>query len=112
MKPMKVRVPDSLGLPAQPKVEAELVRLLASRSQPSPTAEAYDILAKIFGLSSEQRVARFEGARDPAWNWLVRRTMQHLEDAGWAYRPQRGLWIATSAGRYGATGTSHGERET
>ena len=79
---MKVRIPDSLKLPPQLEVEAELLKLLAARSPPLATAEVYRILAETFALTPWQRQAPREGSphsSDPAWNWLVRRAMQRLE---------------------------------
>lgn len=97
---MKVRIPDTLNLPAQAKVEAELLKLLASRSRSLGTAEVYRTLAETFGLSRAQREARREASSsDPAWNWLVRRAMQRLEKEGWAQRPEHGAWAVTEKGR-------------
>jgi restriction endonuclease Mrr len=98
---MKVRIPDKLGLPAQEKVETELLKLLASGSRPVSTAEAYRRLADTFGLTAAQRTAPSEGGRgEPAWNYRVRWAMEHIEkEKGWARRIQRGMWTATAAGK-------------
>jgi hypothetical protein len=99
---MKVRIPDTLKLPPQAKVEVELLKLLAARSRPLAPTEAYRALADTFRLTSVQQQAPREGSvrsSDPAWNWLVRRAMQHLKDEGWAYHPQHGFWAATEEGR-------------
>lgn len=98
---MKFRIPDTLGLPVQSKVETELLKLLAARSRPLATAEVYRALADTFGLTLSQRTARWrEGSADPAWNWLIRRAMERIEKKEkWAYRPERGLWGATETGR-------------
>ena len=102
---MKVRIPDTLNLPAQHRVEDELLKLLASRSRPLSTTEAYRTLADTFGLTAAQRVARRkEGSADPAWSWLVRRAMQRLQVQKWTYRPDHGSWSATEAGRNQAEG--------
>jgi hypothetical protein len=93
-------MPEKLGLPPQPKVEAELLKLLAFSPRPRPTSEIYRLLADAFGLVASQRVARREATRpDPAWNWLVRRALQRLEAEGWAYRPERGAWVVTKRAR-------------
>jgi hypothetical protein len=100
IRDMKVRIPDNLGLPAQQKVEAELLKLLVFNPRPLSTSEIYRQLADTFALTPSQRVARREPARlDPAWNWLVRRAMQRLEAEGWAYRPDRAVWAVTEMGR-------------
>lgn len=97
---MKVNILEILELPAQPKVEAELLKLLAVNSRPLSTTEIYRRLADAFGLTASQRVARRQATRlDPAWNWLVRRAMQRLEAEGWAYRPERAAWVVTKKGR-------------
>ena len=96
---MKVRIPDSLKLPAQRDVETELLKLLAARSRPLATQEAYRILADTFNLTSAQRDARPERSSDPAWHWLVRRAMQRLVKEKWACHTQHGLWAATEEGR-------------
>ena len=97
---MSVRIPDKLRLPDQLKVEAELLKLLALNLRPLSTSEIYRRLADAFALTASQRVARREVARlDPAWNWLVRRAMQRLEAEGWAYRPDRAMWVVTEKGR-------------
>jgi|SRR5580704_6918973 hypothetical protein len=97
---MKVRMPDKFGLPAQPKVEAELLKLLAFSPQPLSTNEIYRLLADTFRLVASQRAVRREATRpDPAWNWLVRRALQRLEAEGWVYRPERGAWVVTKKGR-------------
>ena len=96
---MRVRIPGSLGLPAQLRVEVELLKLLAARSRPLKTTEIYRVLAEACGVTLAQREARAEGSADPAWHWQVRRAMQRIEKEGWAYRPQRGQWAATAKGR-------------
>ena len=97
---MKINIVEKLGLPPQPKVEAELLKLLAVNSRPLSTTEIYRRLADAFGLTASQRVARHQATRlDPAWNWLVRRAMQRLEAEGWAYRPERAAWVVTEKGR-------------
>jgi restriction endonuclease Mrr len=97
---MKIRIPDSLGLPTQAKTEDALLKLLASRSRPVPTSEAYRALADACGLTQAQRVARAEGGRaEPAWNYRVRWAMDRIEGKGWAHRTQRGMWTATAMGR-------------
>ena len=55
---MKVRIPDSPKLPPQLEVEAELLKLLAARSRPLNSTEAYRALADTFRLTSAQRDAR------------------------------------------------------
>jgi len=97
---MKVRIPDSLGLPTQSKAEDELLKLLASRSRPLSTSEAYRQLADACGLTQAQRSARAEGVRaESAWNYRVRWAMDRIEKNGWAERIQRGMWTATANGR-------------
>ncbi len=96
---MRVRVPGSLRLPAQLRVEVELLKLLVARSRPLMTTEIYRALAEACGVTLAQREARAEGSADPAWHWQVRRAMQRIENEGWAYRPQRGQWAATANGR-------------
>jgi hypothetical protein len=97
---MKVCMPEKLGLPPQPKVEAELLKLLAVSPRPLRTSEIYSLLADAFGLAASQRVVRRDVTRsDPAWNWLVRRALQRLEAEGWAYRPERGAWVVTKRGQ-------------
>jgi hypothetical protein len=89
---MKVRIPDTLKLPAQAAVEHELLKLLNARSRGLATTEAYRILADTFQLTPAQRDARRESSSDPAWHWLVRRAMQRLVKNGWACHTQRGFW--------------------
>jgi Mrr N-terminal domain len=100
---MKVRALESLKLPLQRDVEAELLKLLAARSQPSVITEVYRTLADTFRLTLVQRQAprgaAFRSSFEPAWNWLVRRAMQRLQKEGWACRPQYGFWAATEKGR-------------
>ena len=97
---MKLRVPDTVKLPEQAKVEAELLKLLASRLRPLSSTEVYRTLADTFELSPAQQVARrHESSTDPAWHWLVRRAMQRLQAQKWAYRPGHALWAATIAGK-------------
>ena len=96
---MKVRIPKSLKLPAQAAVERELLKLLAARSRPQSTTEAYRTLADTFMLTPAQRDARARGSSDPCWSWLVRRAMQRLVKQRWTCRTQRGFWAATERGR-------------
>ena len=106
---MKVNILEKLDLPPQPKVEAELVKLLAFNLRPLSTTEIYWRLADTFGLTASQRVARRQATRlDPAWNWLVRRAMQRLEAEGWAYRPERAAWVVTEKGRSHQQFRQHG----
>jgi hypothetical protein len=98
---MKLRIPDGVSLPAQAKVEGELLKLLASSQRPLASSEVYRMLADTFMLAATQQVARRDTARlEPAWNWLVRRAMQRIEkEEGWACRPRCGQWSATGRGR-------------
>ena len=97
---MKVRIPDSLRLPTQAKAEDELLKLLASRSRPLSTNEAYRTLADSCGLTPAKRAARPEGGRaEPAWNYRVRWAMDRIRRKGWARSTEHGMWTATATGR-------------
>lgn len=96
---MRVRIPEPLGLPTQPKVEPKLLKLLAARSRSIFPVEVYRILADDFELSLAQREVRPKSSTEPAWNWRVRRAMQRLVAQGQAYHPQAGKWAATQYGR-------------
>jgi restriction endonuclease Mrr len=95
-----VHVPDSLGLPTQARVEAELLKLLASRSRAISTNDVYRVLADACDLTAAQRAAPTKGGRaEPVWRYRVRWAMEHIEGEGWALRPGRWRWAATAKGR-------------
>jgi hypothetical protein len=98
-------------MPSQPKVEAELLKLLAFNSRPLSTIEIYRPLADTFELTALQGAARRRATRlGPAWSWLVRRSMQRLETGGSAYRPARAAWVITEKGRSHQQLRQHGPR--
>jgi restriction endonuclease Mrr len=73
-----------MGRPKQAEVEDKLLKLLAARSTPLRTSDAYRLLADECGLSAAERDARLEGTKESAWHNRVRWAKNALDKAGWA----------------------------
>ncbi|MBU0739517.1 MAG: DUF3883 domain-containing protein [Alphaproteobacteria bacterium] len=95
-------MPDAItDLPSQGEVEQALLNLLQTRNQPIRPADAYETLAKEFGLSDEMRQRTMENSARNHWENRVQWARNELVKAKVIASRPRGLWALIASQQSG-----------
>ncbi|WDR00860.1 DUF3883 domain-containing protein [Devosia sp. J2-20] len=86
---------EKTDLPSQGEVERALLSLLQARNQPLRPADAYEALAKEFGLSEDMRQRTMENSGRNHWENRVQWARNELVKAKVIASRPRGLWTLT-----------------